>query len=61
MTVSELIDRLKGLPGDADLRMVVLNVTVMRPYAPDTRMQCRATDVDVERDVCQISGYGHIE
>lgn len=61
MTVAELIEQLQTLPGDADLRHVVVLITVHRPYASDTRMECSINRVGIDRDVAQLDAFGYLE
>lgn len=61
MTVSELIEELKQVHGDPDLRTVMLDMTIKRPYAKDQRVQGNIHRVTLRHDVIEIQGYGYIE
>lgn len=58
MTVSELIDKLRAVHGDLDLRHVEIRVTISRPYAPLASVDCQVVDVFVERDEVVLTGHG---
>lgn len=61
MTVVELIEELRGLPGDPDLRAVIFRVRVQRPYASDAWMECSVNTIQIEHDVVVVRANGYID
>jgi hypothetical protein len=58
MTVTELIESLRELPGDPDLRHVQIRLMISRPYASEEFVACAVSDVDLVRDQVVLSGHG---
>lgn len=61
MVVSELIELLRALPGDPDLRHVAVKVIVSRPYAGDITAGGNIRDVSVDQGEASLLASIYIE
>ena len=60
MTVSELIEKLRNLPGDPDLLIVDFVVTISRPYTepPGETIRCQVNDaIERRENACRLTGW----
>lgn len=61
MTVSELIEELRALPGDPDLCPVIVRMTIQRPYAADTRAEGALQRISLSHGELNVYAYGYVE
>lgn len=61
MTVGELIERLQRLPGDPDLRTVVVRMTLRRPYAGDVTVEGVVRDLSLGSVELNLDCFGYVE
>lgn len=61
MTVTELIEQLKALHGDPDLRHVAVRVIVQRPYVGDCSRVGSVQRVTLEDCAAQLETFVYLE
>jgi hypothetical protein len=61
MTVAELIEKLRELPGDNDLRAVICEIEAHRPYANPAKFEAQIQSLTVDLGVARIRAWGWCE